>query len=294
MPSTKAKIWKTTKANELWNKYYNNKCQLPNYKRKRDQSPNATINRKVLKKEMESRGMGQDNKPRTSGEVDGEDIAIKYKAKNQEQYEKEKKLFLEMNAKERRKILKAEARAKWEKEHAHMSEAEIKEMERLKQIEKDKAREQEKKKKLEDVLKQQEEVKRKLGEERKKKEEERKQSEEKRRREEKEQREQKEQENKRREEEARFREERRRWYEQQNFEDSTLQEFDLAGLKSSVEELGLSGQFDLRELRQKYKMLALKNHPDKQGDTEVFKRIQVAYDQLVKYFELTKNRTFIF
>lgn len=118
MPNSKAKMWRKSKANELWEKYFNNKTHLPNYNRKRDESPNTAINRKVLKKEMKYRNIGtKEKKSKKLDQNEKIDYNEKYKKINSQKYEVEKNIYLNMNHKKRRAILRAEKKAKLEKKN---------------------------------------------------------------------------------------------------------------------------------------------------------------------------------
>ena len=47
------------------------------------------------------------------------------------------------------------------------------------------------------------------------------------------------------------------------------------------ETLGVSRDAAADDLKKAYRKLAVKNHPDKGGDEEVFKKIQEAFDKLL-------------
>lgn len=57
MPNSNAKKLKLAKLQELRNQYFDQKVKLPNFKRKREESPNTAANRNGMRDEMKRRNM---------------------------------------------------------------------------------------------------------------------------------------------------------------------------------------------------------------------------------------------
>lgn len=276
MPNSKAKVWKRTMAKHLWEKYFNNATSLPNYKRKRAESPNAAANRKAMKDEMEKRKM---KIPRTNKQGGGKiklNLMQKYKDINAKKYEEEKELYLKMNYKQRINFLKAEARKKWEEEKKPQN---VREEEQRK--EEEKKREEEKRKKLEEEIRRQEEEKRKNEEKRKQEEKKRREEERKRKREEEDQKRQQQEEERKRQQQEEERKRKQREEQQQK-----KLRFRIPTGEFCVDVMELGDEQTWENTRKQFLKLSIKYHPDKcNGDGEAFKKMKAAYDILKKHFQ---------
>ena len=62
----------------------------------------------------------------------------------------------------------------------------------------------------------------------------------------------------------------------------------MSDLNSAYEILGISKNFTLDELKDKYKRIAKRVHPDRGGNEQTFKLVTLAYKKLYEEYKLKK------
>ena len=147
MPNSKAKKLKLAKLQDLRNQYFDQRIKLPNFKRKRDESPNTAANRNGMREEMKRRNMltGDQREKILEDFKKSEQQNGKLEFNNNEmarkkmdEFDNKVKFEVLMNARERRAIKAKEKREKFKSENPQLAlqteERHIQNMERLKNI----------------------------------------------------------------------------------------------------------------------------------------------------------------